>query len=67
MTNFSNIEIISVLAWLVQGKHPGLAIISVLAPVIRVIVSGQITVTTVKTIGFPLMPQKQGALKQQGQ
>ena len=29
------------LAWLVQGKHPGLAIISVLATVIRVIVSGQ--------------------------
>ena len=29
-------------AWLVQGEHPGLAIISVLATVIRVIVSGQL-------------------------
>ena len=30
------------LAWLVQGKHPGLAIFSVLATVISVIVSGQL-------------------------
>ena len=30
------------LVWLVQGKHPGLAIISVLAIAIRVIVSGQL-------------------------
>ena len=29
--------------------------------------SGQTAVTTVITIGFPLMPQKQGAVKQQGQ
>ena len=28
---------------------------------------GQATVTTVITIGFPLMPQKQGAVNQQGQ
>ena len=28
---------------------------------------GQTAVTTVITIGFPLMPQKQGAVKQQGQ
>ena len=29
------------LAWLVQGKHPGLAIISVLATVIRVITEAE--------------------------
>ena len=49
----------------------------VLATVIRVIVSGQLkmmstggmmsTVTAVITIGFPLLPQKQGAVNQQGQ
>ena len=33
---------LSLVAWLVQGKHPGLAIISVLATVIRVNVSGQL-------------------------
>ena len=30
------------LAWLVQGNHPGIAITSVMATIIRVIVSGQL-------------------------
>ena len=51
-------------AWLVQGKHSGLAIISVLATVIRVIVSGQLEMmstggklqTTVIKISSSLIP-----------
>ena len=52
------------LACLVQGKHPGSVMIIVLITVIRVIVSGKLkndtysgttTVTTIITIGCPLI------------